>query len=134
MGQILQARIPHLHIPWPQTPFFVLLSRSELLTNNNAIVHLVDFFYFGLFWLLLLFFCFFLLFSFFCFQEILVDSFSCFATSTYQNSVAGFVTFVDGRSLSFEGFPEVFCSLSSTAAYGDGADGRFGVSETEESE
>jgi hypothetical protein len=60
--------------------------------------------------------------------------FSCFAPSTYQNSIAGFVTFVDGRSLSFEGFPEVFCSLSSTAAYGDGADGRFGVSETEESE
>ncbi len=60
--------------------------------------------------------------------------FSCFAPSTYQNSIAGFVTFVDGQSLSFEGFPEVFFSLSSTAAYGDGADGRFGVSETEESE
>jgi hypothetical protein len=75
---------------------------------------------------------------FFCFPFLFSGNscrlFSCFAPSTYQNSIVGFVTFVDERSLSFEGFPEVFCSLSSTAAYGDGADGRFGVSETEESE
>jgi hypothetical protein len=72
MGQILQAPIPHLHMPLPQTHVFVLLSRSELLTIHNAILHrVVDFLNFGLFWLLLLF-CFVFL---FCFQEILVDSF-----------------------------------------------------------
>jgi hypothetical protein len=74
------------------------------------------------------------LFLFFLFSGNPCQLFSCFAPSTYQNSIAGFVTFVDGRSLSFERCPEVFCSLSSTVAYGDGADGRFGVSETEESE
>ncbi len=65
MGQILQARIPHLHMPLPQTHVFVLLSRSELLTIDNAILHrVVDFFDFGLFWLLLLF-------SFFVFRKFL---------------------------------------------------------------
>jgi hypothetical protein len=123
MGQILEARICLCH----KLPFLFCASDRNFLqfTSLSCTVLLI-------FKILVCFGCFF---SFpFLFSGNSCRLFSCFAPSTYQNSVAGFVTFVDGRSLSFEGFPEVFYSLSFTAAYGDGADCRFGVSETEESE